>query len=169
MAKNVTRKYAVKIKGSSASEIIHAAFWSVDAVTLQGRPEAAGFVVFKAVDHQSVFGVRSDSVEYIREVVDRPVVDMDWDELRIASVALSNEGARGGKAKTKDQAEYHEKAAALAQKFIAADRNVTIAPRDPIADIINQVQGGWISIDEARDRLKELPWGEPEDGEHSPW
>lgn len=169
MAKNTTRKYAVKIKGASDSEIIHAAFWSVDAMTLQGRPEAAGFVVFKSVDHQSVFGVRSDSVEYIREIVDRPVVDLDWDELRIASVALSNEGARGGKAKARDQAEYHDKAAKLAQKFIAADRNVSLTPRDPVADIINQVQGGWISIDEARERLGELPWGLPETEERREW
>lgn len=150
---------------------IHAAYWQVNGATSisTNMPEADGFTVFKDTAHQAVYAVRSDSVRSIREIVDRPIVDLDWDELRIASVALSNEGARGGKAKTKGEAEYHEKAAKLAKKFIDADRNVSLTPHDPVASIIERVRDGWISIDEAREELKSLPWDLPETGERREW
>jgi hypothetical protein len=35
------------------------------------RPEADGFVVFKAINHDVVFGIRADQVRWIRETSER--------------------------------------------------------------------------------------------------
>lgn len=54
-------------------QTVRAAYWMVGGSGgLSGsKPEADGFVVFKAINHDIVFGIRVDQVKWIREVFDK--------------------------------------------------------------------------------------------------
>lgn len=58
---------------SGARQTVRAAYWMVGGSGgLAGsKPEADGFVVFKAVNHDIVFGIRVEKVHWIREVFDK--------------------------------------------------------------------------------------------------
>lgn len=70
MANLRTRKFAiVDLKGNRS--YVDAAYWMVGgSTTVGGIQEASGFVVFKAVNHDVVFGMREDQVLWIRDVTD---------------------------------------------------------------------------------------------------
>ena len=72
MANLRNRRFAINdVKGNR--QYVDAAYWMVGGsvpMHAGGIPEAAGFVVFKAVNHDIVFGIREDQVMFIRDVTD---------------------------------------------------------------------------------------------------
>lgn len=164
--KNLPRKFEV-IHGDGpriSRDQVTAAYWT-DRPNAQDD-EYGPFVLFKDSDGKPVLAIRIDQVHAIREVRDTPVIELDWDELRVASTALIEFGRTASEAKDSDSKKFRETAEAIGWKLHGADRIVTI-PEDPVADIVDQVQRGLLTIDEARTALGKLPWGLPET--EQPW
>lgn len=166
--KNPPRKFEI-IHGDGprvTRDQVTAAYWT-DRPSVQDD-EYGPFVLFKDSDGKPVLAVRIDQVIAIREIRDVPVVELDWDELRVASTALIEFGRTASEALDSDTETFREKAEAIGWKLHGADRIVTIS-EDPLADIVDQFQRGLLSIDEARTELGKLPWGLPETEDRRPW
>lgn len=160
--KNPPRKFEVVCGDSPANfsrDYVAAAYWS-DRYTIEDEPGA--FVYFKDSDGKPVLAVSTGLVRSIREIRDVPVIDLDWDELRVASTALIEFGRTANDARDSDAEKFRREAERIGWKLHGADRIVTL-PEDPLADIVTRVQKGLLTVDEAREELRALPWGEPED------
>lgn len=149
-----------------AYEQVTAAYWTMHENAV--NKEISPLVFFKDANGKPVFAVSLGAVISIREIRDRPVVQLDWEELRIASVILTEAGYMEDAAPDSDTAALRRKAGELGRKLQAADRVITVN-EDPLAEIVKKVQDGLLSIDEARAELGKLPWNTPETQDRRPW
>jgi len=160
--KNPPRKFEVTCGDAPANfsrDIVTAAYWTE---RLSADDDPGAFVYFKDSDGKLILAVAAHLVRSIREIRDVPVVELDWDELRVASTALIEFGRTANEARDSDTATFRQKAEQVGWKLHGADRIVDF-PADPVAEIVERVQKGLLTINEAREELRALPWGEPED------